>query len=395
MQSLKQVSWFGALAFMVVCLFESLFWSSQHSLGIDNVLFPFALTYAGITSWENKVWRPLFLSFIAIVGWVMLSDIIEYATLRPRSIGMSMRWLKWGVIIFTLGNHAKDWLTTDRLKIGLKIIFLALVGVNLILFLNPLGLGEKLAYFYAPKQEVILGNYHEFGGFRLSGTMQNPNNNAIVFTLFLLYFLLMSARENFKYVILCFFMVFLTQSRTGMAASILAIVFYVLQFVSLRKHMLKMLSGIVALIIALFLFRSTNLVSLFTGEAFRSNSWLDRLGHYAVFFQGTFNEQFFGRGIVLNPVQQVGFHLDSEYLSILLQMGYVGMVLWGTLMFFIVRIIKNLSGEFKFGWQLVALILLFSLTNTVFLNPEVTTILAVLIGVWAFTERRDKLENQS
>lgn len=332
MNTFKKTVSVGALLFVAACLFDTLFWSSQKSFGIDNLLFPFALGYTGLISLEKKSWRPLILSFLAIAGWVLICDLITHENFRVRSVGMSMRWIKWGTIIFIVGNLPTAWFSPAKLMTFVKVIFLTFVGINLIMYLNPFGWGEQLSYFYAPKEEVILGNYREFGGFRLVGTMLNPNNNAIVLSLFLLYFLSLNAKENWKYIVLCFLLVFLTQSRTGMIASVLLIVFHLLLANTLKRNILILGGGFAALIFGLFFIRSTNLISLFTGEAFRSNSWLSRVEHYSVFFESSISQQIMGRGIILDPVEQIGFHLDSEYLSILLQYGYIGLFLCAILM---------------------------------------------------------------
>ncbi|MCH2223926.1 MAG: O-antigen ligase family protein [Crocinitomicaceae bacterium] len=395
MKALKQLLSIGAVLFVIICLFDTMFWSSQSRFGIDNLLFPFALVYTGVVCWERKNWRLLMLFFLVMVGWILISDILNHDTFRVRSIGMSMRWIKWGAVVFVVGNLPTAWFSSIKLGNFVKGLFLIFVGINLIMYLNPFGLGEQLSYFYAPKEEVILGNYHEFGGFRLAGTMLNPNNNSIAFCLFLLYFLSLNAKENWKYIVLCFLLVFLTQSRTGMIASLLLIVFHLLKTNTLRRNLFIIVGGVLSLVSALFFFRSTNLLSLITGEAFKSNSWLERVEHYSIFYESSMFKQMIGRGILLNPLENVGFYLDSEYLSILLQYGYIGFILWITVMVSILVLIKKETGKLDFGWQLILLFLVFSTTNTVFLNPEITVVMAFLLGVWLFSKGNNKIEDKS
>lgn len=159
--------------------------------------------------------------------------------------------------------------------------------------------------------------------------------------------------------------------------------------------MIMIPAGLIGLLAMLFAFRSTNLMSILSGEAFKSNSWTDRIAHYQIFFDSTSSEKVLGHGVVLDPLAVVGIHFDSEYLSILFQFGIIGMVLLAILTLYLPYLIKKNTGASLFGWILVLFIAGVGVTNFVFLNVEVITLLSLIIGAWVFLQRPYKLDDNS
>jgi hypothetical protein len=149
------------------------------------------------------------------------------------------------------------------------------------------------------------------------------------------------------------------------------------------------------MMVLLFVFKSTNLGSIFTGEMFGSSSWTDRMHHFSIFFDSSFGSKILGHGIILNPVQSIGFDLDSEYLSIAYQYGIIGLMIWAAIMLYIPFLTRKIGGSMAFGWMLVIFIATSTVTNFVFLNVEVITLLSVVLGAWLFLERDKKINEHT
>jgi len=152
-------------------------------------------------------------------------------------------------------------------------------------------------------------------------------------------------------------------------------------------------AGILSLIVGLFLFRSTNLMSIFNGSAFQSNSWTQRMEHYEILFKGGFNNMLLGHGIVLDPIASVGFYFDSEYLSIGYQYGLIGLFIWVVIIGLLLRVSRKVDRKSTFSWALVLFVFGIAATNFTFLNVECATLMMALVGAWLFLQSDDKFND--
>lgn len=384
-----------SILFVIVSVFGVLFWPAQRTFIFDDILLPFALIKLGLIFLNNKKLRWIIALFVAIATWGIISDFVANNTFRTSHLGLLIRWLKWPTIIATIVSTRHIKIEKQHLINFISFTFLALALINLILLVNPFHFGEFIHMIYSPKVEVLLGNYHEFGGFRLSGTMRNPNNNAAIFGLFLLFFLCLNPKKYWKYCVLAFFFIFLTQSRTMLLIILGIIALVVLRNNSRKMNMLLIPTGLIGVIALLFMFRSTNLMSILSGKAFLSNSWTDRMSHYSVFFNSSASDKFLGHGIILDPLFSVGVHFDSEYLSILYQYGIIGLILLVLIILYLPLLIKRCTGSSFFGWLLILFILGIGSTNFVFLNVEIISLLSLLLGSWLFLNSTDEIENNT
>lgn len=395
MKSWETILHYLSLIFVVFSLLGELFFPADVRFIFDDLFFSFGVLFLAVTFFKKRQWRWLILAFGAITLWGLVSDVIANETFRTAPIGMLLRWVKWPIMFVTIAEFGKLKIRRNYVLNGIVISFLALAGINILMMLNPLGIGRWLSELYSPKLDVLLSNYHEFGAFRLSGTMLNPNNNAILFGLFLVFFLHIDARKYWKYILLAFIMVFLTQSRTVMLVTLVILGLYVLRANSRKVNMMLIPAGIVALIAGLFLFRSTNLVSMFNGSAFQSNSWTSRVEHYGVLFSSGMKEMVLGHGIVLDPIAAVGFHFDSEYLSIGYQYGFIGLLIWLGIIGLLLLIMRKMNRSSTFSWAIVIFILGIAATNFTFLNVECATLMMTLIGAWFFLQSDYKFDHNS
>ena len=393
MKTWERILHYLALLFVVLSLAGELLLPANVRFILDDLFFPFGVLFLAQTFFKHPKWRWFIFAFGAMTVWGMLSDVLANGTVRTAPIGMLLRWLKWPIMCIAIAELGQLKIKRSQVENGVVISFLVLAGINILMMINPFGFGRWLSEMYTPKIEMLLSNYHEFGAFRLSGTMLNPNTNAILFGLFLIFFLHMNARKYWQYILLAFILVFLTQSRTVMLMSLVIFALFVLSANTRKVNMIIIPAGILSLIVGLFLFRSTNLMSIFNGSAFQSNSWTQRMEHYEILFKGGFNNMLLGHGIVLDPIASVGFYFDSEYLSIGYQYGLIGLFIWVVIIGLLLRVSLKVNRESTFAWALVLFIFGIAATNFTFLNVECATLMLALVGAWLFLQSDDKFND--
>lgn len=383
------------LLFVVFSLVGALFVPALVRFILDDLFFPFGLIFLGVTFFKKPEWRWIILAFCAIAAWGMFSDILANGTIRTGPVGMLLRWLKWPIIFISIAELGQLKIKRNYLENGVVISFLILAGMNILMMVNPFGIGKILSETYTQRLEILLSNYNEFGAFRLSGTMRNPNTNAAVFGLFLLFFLHLDGRKYWKYILLAFVLIFLTQSRTVLLVVLAILGLYVLSKNSRKVNLIVIPGGILALFAGLFLFRSSNLMSIFNGSAFQSNSWTNRVEHYGVLLESGTRDLLLGHGIILDPFTSVGFYFDSEYLSISYQYGIIGLLIWVFIAGLLLQLALKADRKSTFGWALVVFIFGIATTNFTFLNVECGVLMMTLIGAWFFLQGNEKLSQHS
>lgn len=394
MKMWERILHYLALLFVVFSLIGELFFPASVRFIFDDLFFPFGVLFLAVAFFKNPKWRWFIIAFSAIAAWGMLSDIVSNG-IRTAPIGMLLRWVKWPIMLIVMADLSQLNVQRKQVVNGIVLVFLILVGINLLMMLNPFGFGRDLSELFASREDVLLSNYYEFGAFRLSGTMMNPNNNAVLFGLFLLFFLHLNPRKYWKYILIAFILIFLTQSRTVMLVTLAILALFVLRANSRKVNLILIPAAMLSLILGLFFFRSTNLLSIFNGTAFQSDSWTERVKHYGILFKSELPDLLIGHGIILDPIAAVGFYFDSEYLSIGYQYGMIGLVIWAVAIGILLRIARQANPKSTFGWAIVLFILGIAATNFTFLNVECATLMMTLIGAWLFLQRDDKLGNHS
>ena len=393
MKSWERILHYLALTFVVFSLVGALFIPAHIRFIFDDLFFPFGLIFLAVTFFKYPKWRWLILAFGAIACWGILSDVLANGTIRTGTLGMLVRWLKWPIILISVTDLGNLKVRKSQVENGVVFAFLIMVGMNILMMIDPFGIGKSLSEMYTQKIEILLSNYHEFGAFRLSGMMRNPNTNAVLFGLFLLYFLHANARKYWMYILMAFVLIFLTQSRTVMLVIVAVLAIYILSKNSRKLNLIIIPTGILTLFGGAYLFRSTSLMSIFNGSAFQSNSWTNRVEHYGVLFKSGASDLLLGHGIILDPVSSVGFYFDSEYLSIGYQYGLIGLLIWLIIIGLILQISRKADRKSTFGWTLVLFIFGIASTNFSFLNVECATLMMVLVGAWLFLQRDHELSN--
>ena len=376
----KKIINYLAWTYLVVCLLQVLILPREFLGFLDNIFFLFALTQVVLDSISNKELRPIFIIFSGFFLWTFVSQFYSnYSNGWFSNLSYQLVILKLLCILLLVNNVLKKDENAAIFRRIVDVMFLALVFLNLFIAINPFGIGESIQNLYTSSNYTDFVYYHEPGVFRLSGTQLNPNNNAIVWMCFAVYYLQFLKRK-WALLLLAIGILFLTQSRTNVIALIACLfIYFLIQFWSKRN--MKRLIYVALPILAgalFFILKSSYLRALFTGEAFVSKSFLIRLDNYMYLSNFSLFELFIGKGVINKPIDTLGFSLDSEYLGLIFQFGIIGLFCWLALL---IGILKRNKDRNLQVYLFVLVIIINSFTNLTFLNLQIGVVLIFFLEV--------------
>lgn len=279
-------------------------------LVIDNIKFD-----------RNLVW---------IIGLNFLIGLIAVLLNLNEAHGIMelFRWVKYVLILIFFSNLNKRELTVFSL--WMKTAFLLMVIINLIQIVNPLDYGEKLSALYSDRDLGAEGWKSIGKSFRLLGTAINPNNNAILFLLMSIYFLVEYFTEKKVISVICAFIGFIlivfTQSRT---AFVVIAVIGILNLFLYKINITKIGYIILALSSAAFVaiwFRFTYLWHLFLYNPMEIHSLKLRFRVWDEMMPLYVEKPIFGWGNQKNYQFLFEKSADNELLYILINQGGFGVL---------------------------------------------------------------------
>jgi hypothetical protein len=363
-------------------ILDTVFLFPEYDLVIENWLFPIGLTYSVVqlARGKNALWliAPVFLLFI----WEITDTVLLHGSTATDEIMYLLRILKLPVV-FVISASIINTPVSDPDKI-VRPVFYVLAVLNLIMVIDPFGIGEELQLAYTNKPTEMFSSFNEPGYFRLSGTFRNPNDNAFLMGLFLLFFLTHSIREYWKETLIGVMLILLTQSRTALIAVLasLSVAAVIPVIRGAGKRTWVYLSGIMLMLIIMVLAKPHNLYSLVNGDAFRSYSWNARMNLFIDFWDSPTTVLLTGHGSISKVREYFGLYLDSEYSAVLYQFGIVGLVLWFALWFVPLMYSK---GSLKLILFMV-FVSLISVTNYTIHNPLIAPLLFAFLPFFVTRE---------
>jgi len=307
-------------------------------------------------------------------------------------------------------------------------LFVILVILNLIHFFELFGFNELLKEYYQAGERIDSFGKNSLGfpAFkRLLGTVCNPNNNGLLFSFMLAYFLPSAIKTRSKhtwfFVFLSILMILLSQSRTGLIC--LAAVISIASFLFLKYQWKRILLLIAlaasaytvsySLIRLDFQFRkenpsalidlveykkfqesrpengseSTYLNTFIDGTAFNSNSVQGRISIWKHIWSMVKKKPLFGHGPNKDYFYKNNLYAESQYFSILWRYGFIGLICFLFLLLYLMKI--GLKNRDKLSNQTLILgtltMAIGSLTNNPFDHQTLLFVFAGIIGL-AFAE---------
>ena len=369
----------GALTYAGVCIVSALLLPGWFNFPLDNLLFPVAFIHFLAVWKKRRDLRLLLGSFVALFLVGVISELINHQAIHVSHFLTLLLILKVPVLLTAfLENEVIDF-RFKTVETIIDAVFLTLFALNLFMAIDPGGWGYSLQEFYVPKSYTNLVYYNEWGTFRLSGVFSNPNNNALLFAVFFLYYSFFR-KHSWQFAALALLLLPLTQSRTVfIALSIVGFLALLSRFD--RNHLKKYwyLIPLVGTVVTGIVYSSSNLRSLFNFDAFTSNSLLQRIGNFQKFSEGG-SGSLIGGGVIDDPKSTLDIFFDSEFIAVLFQHGILGLI--GLFLIFFHLFFGNYMTSLKKEWRsVILLILVASMTNTTFLNGQANVVLGFFLGL--------------
>lgn len=366
-----KIFFYIAVAYTIICTLQALVLPTFLETSIDNLLFPLAAINLFFSFMNFPKLRLLYFAFGGFFIWSVIAQVINVGGLDLAQIPYQLYIIKWLVIITTIYQLKKE--NSKYINIGVPLLFIATATLNVLMLVDWQEIGLTLQNLYSTKPYYNFVSYMQPGAFRLSGTQMNPNDNAAILAMFGFYFL-KNLKKNAVYIVLTIVLLLLTQSRTVLLLFVVIGGLIVIRpFLQMKlKNKVAILSiVIVAIVIAVS--SSSNIRSVFSGEAFSSHSLMVRFNNAnSAFFE---NENLlFGNGVIVDPVKELGLHIDSEIVAVVLQYGFLGLILLMFVWFSIARV-----GRMNII-PIVFFVIGVSLTNYIILSPAVGVIVMLFLG---------------
>lgn len=290
---------------------------------------------------------------------------------------------------------------------AIDISFILLLIINLFHYHNIFGFNEYVMPYYCGEKSVHLltFGYNSLGEpatKRMLGLIGNPNNNAILFMIFLIHYL---PKKGWSTKEMLFFYasviaVSACQSRTGIIAFS---ALFIVNFIIIKWKWWKI--GIHTFFVAFLLLLFFNLeafseylhldfltrkkqnkdyiMSLFNDEAFQGNSWQKRLEIWEDLLIESTHKPILGHGPRKNHFYASRLYSENEYVLIIWRYGIIGLLFY--LCIYLIPIKQTLKLarseiDSKNILLLIGLFLITSLTNVPLSNTILAPFFFVLLG---------------
>lgn len=292
-------------------------------------------------------------------------------------------------------------------RIAFDIAFILLLLFNLLHYHDIFGFNEVIMPYFCGDHSIHLltFGYNSIGEpatKRMLGVIGNPNNNAILFIIFFIFYLPKKGwtTKEMIFFYLSVIAVSACQSRTGIIA--FAVIF-IFNFILIKWKWWKIAlhSTFVTLFLVLFFNLSAfssylqldfltqkkqkkdYIMSLFNEEGFQGTSWQKRVEIWKNLLGESVHKPIFGHGPQKNHFYEQKLYSENEYVLVIWRYGLVGIIVFLFIYLIPIRnILKNARGDIE-AKNILMLILLFmisSLTNVPLSNTTLAPLFFLLMG---------------
>ena len=268
----------------------------------------------------------------------------------------------------------------------IRSTFLIISAVVLLEFFNPMGIYEIFFSFFTHHN---MEKFDQLDSIRIIGTMMNPNDNGVLLTCFIAYF--MSSyhssknKWNLLFGMLGLVLVILSQSRTSLIAVLVMGVPFLLTFRITRTMIFSVVGSAIVVVAAMHLLQMNYMMELLSKNPLEISAFQARFRDWG-YIIGVWNEhKIWGAGPFADTFTAAGyFDPDSEYLYILASRGVVGLVCYLIILTYPILVFWKKRNEVKHALLAVLLSVAFMLigvTNFSLLNVRIGVVYAIFIGI--------------
>ena len=371
---------------------------------ISIFLYP---SYFGPTRLENFALPLLFfvlafknLSFNRTIVIILIINLIMgmisvFANLNFNNGLMELiRWIKYILVLVFFSSLSKKEI--KNIGVYIKAAFIGMVIINLLQLFNPMNLGVTVAKIYSHHPLYFEGANGIDRTFRLLGTAINPNNNAVLWLLMNVFFLVEFYEkrkiQSLIFAFLSFLFIIFTQSRTSL---VIVLVIGMLNLFLYKLNLRHFLYLILVMLPGAFItiwFKFTYIWVIFLYNPLKIHSlqlryaiWRDTLLLY-------FEKPIFGWGNFKNYEALYPKPVDNEFLYVLMNQGAVGFLGISMVFIYTFYYFFNKRKTYQYSYLPVFMVLCFMLigmTNLAIMNVRVGLLFFMIWGI-TYTYRKQE-----
>jgi O-antigen ligase len=353
---------------------------------LTDILLPFfglvVLKHCTFSWINNSKWFLIAngtLLFIAI-----LSLLINHRISSIRDDFEVLKMIKF-IVVFLFISIAFE--LTDSMKI-LRGIFILVLLFNFMHYTNLFDFNHSIMRFYGSEIQVDTFGLNSLGQpdtKRIIGTLGNPNNNAVLFLFFVVFFFPeeQSKFANKVFFILAIFGTLACQSRTGfIALGLVLVIGFLIKKYSLKSLLVYTTSSI-SIYVILMISGNIYLNSL-AGNIIKQNSVRGRIETWSVMWEMIKLKPLFGYSPNKEHFERTIIYPESEYLLNTWRYGFLGllayiMILWSS--FF--AGFKQRFSKYGFCFTLFSLVIaITAMTNNPLNDAMISMMFAISAGLF-------------
>ncbi|MBP1673483.1 MAG: hypothetical protein H6Q25_1298 [Bacteroidetes bacterium] len=398
---------FFAFLFILLFLPPVNFPGFQFKLQFIDFFIPFMLFWL---IWKKyRLFKLVYVkNLIVFIGVIIFSILLNFRHNSFNDLFEVYDIVKYIVVFLVF----KEIYQPQIKQLAIDIAFVLLIVFNLMHYHDIFGFNEHIMPLYCGEHSIHLltFGYNSIGEpatKRMLGLIGNPNNNAILFMIFLIHYL---PKKGWSTKEMLFFYaaviaVSACQSRTGIIA--FAAIF-VVNFIIVKWKWWKIAIHTFFVVLLLLLFFNLEafseylhldflarkkqnkdyIMSLFNDEAFQGNSWQKRLEIWEDLLLESSKKPIFGHGPRKNHFYSSQLYSENEYVLILWRFGIIGLFFY--LCIYLIPIKQTLKLarseiDSKNILLLIGLFLITSITNVPLSNTILAPFFFLLMGSYYAT----------
>lgn len=379
----------GLTLFSILFLPDITLTSKLPAIQLLDIILPF-LVLGIIMKIKSVIWHKYYFFLLLFSAYILLTMGINSRFGILRDYFEIYKILKFLIVIifFTLIDiqlFLKQWV---------KPLFIGICLINLLHFFDVFQINRWIESTFEVGLNIKYFGENDLGlpaGKRMLGLMNNPNNNAVLFSFFsILFFPFKFNKTNLIWFSIALLMTFLCQSRTSIFA-FLALMACIFIFKLVKWTFKKrLIFGVIVLICYLLTWLLCSQFfqypiygnSMFNGAALKSNSALGRLEAWKYLWNMIVDKPLFGFGPNKDYFYNHHLYSENEYILFTWRYGFIGLMMY--LLFYLIPfrklVIQNKTAYSKYLVLIILLLLVTAVTNNPLCERNIFILFAMSLG---------------
>jgi hypothetical protein len=330
----NQLSSFVVIFFFAVLLIPGMPVMLDHVIYFRLEDFVLLGTFIFLLIKDPKIVLKTPIVFVLYAGTIMISIVANIKTTSYNDYFEIAKVVKWAMIFLIFAN----FVNAVFFKKTFEWLFYALILFNVFQFFNIFQFNTYIEPMYADSIQLTNAYFTSYAGDstrRLLGTLGNPNNNAIILSVFALHFAFdLKASKSKILFSIAIALLLMCQSRTIiLAIGAVSLMNFILNFKNYKLHLQKLTFAFV--IYGLIHFINLDYMEVtFQGKVFaESKSVEGRMASWSTLISESRLSPVFGFGPNKNYLYSKGISPENEFIYTKARYGYVGLTAFILLIF--------------------------------------------------------------